>query len=64
MNMQYLDLLYIFRQTNDGFDFIYALTESDDLEIYGISSVQIIIDRHHAYWWKFNIFGIGLPMLI
>ena len=64
-SMQFLDTPYIYKPTQEGFDFIYALTESDvDLKIFSLASVQIIIDRHQAFWKPFNVFGMGLPMII
>ena len=39
MDLQYLDMPYIFRQTKEGFNFIYALMVCDDLEIFGLKSI-------------------------
>lgn len=39
-NMQFLDTPYIYKPTEDGFEFIWALTESEvDLKIFSLSSV-------------------------
>ena len=52
MILNYLDLPYIFGPTKDGFNFIYALEamENLDLDIFGLKSVQIIIDQQLKKW--------------
>ena len=38
--MQFLDTPYIYKPTEDGFNFIWALTESEvDLKIFSLASV-------------------------
>ena len=39
MNLQYLDLPYIYRPTEKGFSFIHALTQCDNMDIFTLSSV-------------------------
>lgn len=39
MYLQFIDMPYIFTNTQDGFDFIYALTECRDIELFGLKSV-------------------------
>ena len=64
MDMKYLDIPFIFRPTHEGFEFIDALLETNQLEIFGLKSVQTIIDSHHDHWqWKIMLF-IGLPILL
>ena len=63
--MQFLDTPYIYEQTKEGFEFIYALTAAkEELEIFGLDSVQMIIDKHRAFWRPYNVYGMGLPMCI
>ena len=63
--MQFLDTPFIFKPTDQAYKFIYALAENEvDLSIFRLSSVQIIIDRHKAFWRPFNIFGMGVPMTL
>ena len=64
MNLQYLDLPYIFNPTRKGFDFIYALSHCENMDIFTLKSVQIVIDCHARYWDKLNYLCVGLPMLI
>ena len=64
MNLQYLDLPYIFGPTRKGFDFIYALSQCENMDIFTLKSVQIVIDCHARYWDKLNYLCVGLPMLI
>ena len=64
MNLQYLDLPFIFSQTEPGFDFIYALNDMGqvDIEIFDLKCVQVLIDGHLAYWEHYNFYWIGLPL--
>lgn len=55
---------FIYHPTQQGFDFIYALTQSEDLDIFMLKSVQIVIDSHADYWYRINHIFYGLPMLI
>ena len=64
MTLQYLDLPYLYRPTVQGFDFIYALTECENMEIFTLKSVQIIIDCHARYWDRINYLFVGLPRII
>ena len=64
MNLQYLDLPYIFAPTYKGFDFIYALSKCNNMDIFTLKSVQIVIDCHARYWDRLNYLCVGLPMLI
>ena len=64
MNLQYLDMPYITRPTQAGFDFIYALAECENLDIFNLKSIQIIIDCHARYWDRINYLFVGFPMVI
>ena len=64
MNLQYLDLPYITRPTQAGFDFIYALAECETLDIFNLKSIQIVIDCHARYWDRINYLFVGLPMMV
>mgnify|MGYP007095176713 CR=1 FL=1 len=44
MDMNYLDLPFIYSSTNEGFDFMFALTKCQDLNLFSLKSVQIVID--------------------
>ena len=55
MDLRYLDIPYVFCPSQDGFNFIDALVECPELEIFGLHSVQILIDSHHFYWKKVNL---------
>ena len=35
-----------------------------DLEIFGLKSVQLLIDGHLAYWDGYNLYAVGLPLVI
>ena len=56
MMLNYLDLPHIFRDTEDGFNFMYALNNigDRDLDIFGLKSVQIMIDLQFIKWGKIN----------
>ena len=63
MNMRYLDLPFIYRPNELGFDFIYALKDCDAMELFNLASVQIVIDCHASYWNRINYIFVGLPMI-
>ena len=48
MQQWVLDIPLIDQRAKKGWTFIYALESFDDLEIFGLQSIQILIDRH----WK------------
>ena len=67
MDLWYLDIPVAYKPTFEGFEFIDALLEGPEessLKLFGLKSVQIIIDNHHAYWFWKNILFIGLPMTL
>ena len=64
MEMNYLDIPIIYRPTQQGFDFVYALTKSKDLNLFSSKSVQIVIDSQMRYWYRINHIFYGLPMVI
>ena len=62
MQLEYLDMPHVFKPNKAGFEFIYGLNKCEELEIFNLKSVQIIIDSHIAYWNKLNYLFVGLPM--
>ena len=64
MDLRYLDIPYVFCPSKEGSKFIDALVECPELEIFGLHSVQILIDSHHYYWKRVNLITIGLPMVV
>ena len=64
MKLEYLDIPYVYCNTEAGAMFIYALKESDDLSLFARKSVQIMIDEHHQYWSSRIFWGTGFPMII
>ena len=44
MELMFLDMPYVCKQNKDGYNFVKALAECPDLELFGRKSVQIIID--------------------
>ena len=46
MSLQYLDVPNIFKQTAEGKDFMVALKNTEDIDIFGLKSIQIIIEAH------------------
>ena len=64
MEMTYLDIPFIFSPTQQGFDFIYALTKCQDLNLFSSKSVQIVIDNQARYWYLINHVFYGLPMMV
>ena len=64
MKLQFLDVPLVFYNTHVGFDFIQALNKTKDYSIFGLKSVQIMIDEHARHWDKVNYLAVGLPMTI
>ena len=62
MEMEYLDMPFVYKPNKAGFEFIYALNKCDELEIFNLKSVQIIIDSHAEYWNRLNYIFVGIPM--
>ena len=66
MQLLYIDIPYLYKQNKFGMDFIYSLAETKkhDTTLFGLKTVQIIIDQHFRYWrWKF-IYIMGVPMVL
>ena len=62
LRLKYMDLPFIFDQNEAGFAYVKALNKCQDLEIFKLASVQIVIDCHYEHWWKRSMLFIGLPM--
>ena len=41
-----------------------ALKDTEDIEIFGLKSIQILIESHQQYWLKRHLLVIGLPQLL
>ena len=50
MDLQYIDIPNITKNTPVGKDFIYGLAECENLELFNNGVVQILIDNHWQYW--------------
>lgn len=44
--MIYLDLPLIHYHTEEGFDMLDALKDSNNVELFGRAAVQVLIDKH------------------
>ena len=64
MSLQFMDVPYVYSITNYGFDFIYALSFCEDINIFGLKSIQAIINIHEAYWQTINLKFIGIPNMV
>ena len=68
MQLNYLDIPYMYARTERGMEFIQALVDDsirkDDVSLFGLASVQIIIEHHEKYWKKRNLLFFGLPLLL
>ena len=64
MKLEYIDIPDLFRNTAEGFDFIYALNKTKNLDLFAIKTVQIIIDHQWKYWRVANLLVFGLPVYI
>ena len=62
MNLSYLDLPFAYTHTPVGFHLIQVLEECTNLDLFGLASVQVIIDNHTKYWNKINYGAVGLPI--
>ena len=51
-------------QTARGRDFIDALTECKDRDIFLLRSVQILVDHHYRYWQRINFYFVLLPSFL
>ena len=47
MKMEFLDIPLVYWNTAAGFDFIYALNKCEDINVFALKSVQIMIGEHH-----------------
>ena len=50
MDLQYIDVPNIHKNTPVGKDFIYGLAQCENLELFENGVVQILIDNHWQYW--------------
>ena len=64
MVLNFIDIPNLYRNTVEGEKFIYALNDCEDLKIFSLRSVQIIIDCHYRHWKWLNLKALGLPQLI
>ena len=68
MTLQFLDLPNVHKSTEEGQELIYALyemhKENEDLEVFGLKSVQILIDWHIEHWQNINRYVIGWPIFL
>ena len=63
MVMQYMDVPQLHYNTLEGMDFIDALSKSNDLELFALKSVQVLIDAQHSYWFKIDFYAFFLVEL-
>ena len=64
MSLQYLDMPFVYNQTEQGYDLIYSLRKCKNISIFDLKSVQILIDQQNDVWKKISIIFIGIPMVI
>ena len=64
MDLQYIDVPNIHKNTPVGKDFIYGLAECENLELFKNGVVQILIDNHWKYWVRYSLWSYGLPLII
>ena len=64
MNLQYYDAPDIYKRTPVGMDFIRALDTTDQIELFSLRSVQVVIDHHWSYWRRVNYLAFGLPIVL
>ena len=68
MNLEYLDIPFVHKNTPIGKKLMSTLNTTKDLEIFEHSSVQILIDSHLAHWTNIYrlcvIFPATLQLLV
>ena len=64
MGMSYVDIPNIFHHTAEGMDFMDALKVTEDIDLFGLKSIQILIEAHQKYWLKRHLYAIGLPQFL
>lgn len=45
-------------------DFLNALKVTEDIDLFGLKSIQILIEAHQKYWLKRHFLVIGLPQFL
>lgn len=54
MYLSYIDLPHFYDHNEFGYDFINALHESKDIDIFSLESVQILVDSQMDHWYRIN----------
>ena len=63
MKLHFYDIPLIFRNCKEGYDFIFALHEQTDVDIYAKKSIQRIITYHWQCWKKYFAYFIVMPQI-
>lgn len=50
MEINFVDIPYCFENTEQGFELIYALSHFEDVSLFGLGIVQLIIDYQYDFW--------------
>ena len=45
-------------------DFLNALKVTEDIDLFGLKSIQILIEAHQKYWLKRHFLVIGFPQFL
>ena len=64
MELTYFDLPMLHLHTEEGMDFMEALKENGSIEIFGKSSVQILVDEQWDRWNFFNNWFRMIPIVL
>jgi len=64
MSLMYLDVPNLYSNTPEGMDLIYALMAAEDLSIFALKSVQIIIDAQQERWLRIDYIAFFGPELL
>ena len=64
MQLSFIDIPYVYNYNELGFKIIEALDDSTDINLFGLKSVQIMIDSLHHHWSRVNLVFIGIPLVI
>ena len=64
MNLRYLDMPFFYHHSELGFEFVNALEECENLDLFKLPSVQIMIDSQMDYWYNVIGFGLALPLIL
>ena len=59
----WFDIPLIFEKTQDGYEFMKALKQTQNVDIYQHRGIQLIVENQWFKWKNFNLKAILIPMI-